>query len=62
MPQDIAVWLRDYLQEHGETDCEVVRAEAYAEGYSKAELREARLLCMIKPISKTFWKLPEGME
>lgn len=59
MKKDIADWLREFLRTHGETDCETVKEEAYCAGYSKSELKDARLICMIKSVSKTFWKLPE---
>jgi len=62
MKKDICDWLREYLAKNGPTDNEKVRAEAICAGYSKQEIREAKLICRIKSLPKTFWALPEELE
>ena len=57
--KDVAVCLREYLTEHGKTDCGKVRDAAKAAGYSRGELREAKLICQIKSVSTIYWSLPE---
>lgn len=57
--KDVTVWLREYLQEHGRTDCEVIRDAARAAGYTKGEIRDAKLLCRVKSESIIYWSLPE---
>lgn len=60
--KDVAEWLREYLREHGETDCEAVKDAAKKAGYTRGEIREAKLICRIKSGSTISWSLPEDEE
>ena len=57
--KDATNWLLGYLKEHGMTDCETVREAAKLAGYSRAELRAAKLNSPVKSRSFVFWLLPE---
>ena len=59
MKKDICDWLRDYLKDHGRSDCETVKEAARSAGYTKSEIKEAKLLCRIKSESVIYWSLPE---
>lgn len=68
MKLDVCDWLRAFLAT-GPKEVSEVRAAAKAAGYSRYELREAKLLCMVKsennwskdhPVTdKWYWSLPE---
>ena len=59
MKKDICDWLRDYLKEHGRSDCEDVKNAAKSTGYTEVEIKEAKYLCRVKSESVTYWSLPE---
>lgn len=59
MKKDICDWLRDHLKENGRSDCETVKAAARAAGYTRGELKEAKLLCRVISESVIYWSLPE---
>lgn len=59
MKKDICDWLRDYLKEHGRAACKDVKNAAKAAGYTKGEIKEAKLLCRVKSESVIYWSLPE---
>lgn len=59
MKKDICDWLRDYLKKHGRSDCETVKGAAKTAGYTKGEIKEAKLLCRVKSESVIYWSLRE---
>lgn len=59
--QQCADWLKAYLA--GKTlPCEEVRKAAFAEGFTKQELRIARAMLGVIPGMITTWELPEDDE
>lgn len=59
---DICSWLRKTLKP-GPMDVRAVKSAAKLAGYSKGELREAKLLCRVKSVHVSkdvwIWSLPE---
>ena len=71
MKEDVAIWLRKYLKIFGPCEVSKVRNAARTAGYTKSELRDAKLICMVKTTNnwsrytgttKWFWSLPEEQE
>lgn len=58
MQKDVVDWLREYFAVHGRSPAEDVKRAAAEAGYSRFELKEARLICQVKPESVTVWSLP----
>ena len=67
--EDVAAWLREYLKAFGPCEVSQVRNAARTEGYTKSELRDAKLICMVQTTNnwsrynkadKWFWSLSEG--
>lgn len=54
-------WLREYLR-NGPIDCEIVKAVARVEGFTKGELNRAKTLLRVKitttPQGIRLWQLP----
>ena len=68
MKNDVCDWLREYLHD-GPREVNEIRAAARAAGYTKGDLRKAKLICriqvtnnwsMYQPADRWIWKLPEG--
>ena len=66
MKKDACDWLREYLK-GGPKDVSKIRKDAREAGYSRAELREAKFICLVRvtnnwgrehPADKWFWSLP----
>ena len=65
---DICDWLRHFLRD-GPKEAQDIRLSAKNAGYSRAELREAKLICCVKttnnwsrdhPVAdEWYWSLPE---
>ena len=68
MKPDICDWLRNYLS-HGPVEVTEIRNAAKEAGYTRGELREAKLICCVKSTNnwstehphadQRFWSLPE---
>lgn len=68
MKIDICDWLRDYLK-NGPVEISEIRRDVKAAGYTRGDLREAKLICGIRvknnrtpehPFTdRWFWSLPE---
>lgn len=65
---DICDWLRDFLKD-GPKDARDIRLAAKNAGFTRGELREAKLICLVKTlnnwskehpfIDEWYWSLPE---
>lgn len=60
MKEDVCSWLRKYLDGRGPINCVEVRKAAREAGYTRGELKEAKLECGIVAVSVVYWSLPEG--
>lgn len=58
--KDVCDWLREYLRKNGTTDCETVRDAARVAGYTKGEIKAAKLICQVVSTSTVYWSLPEA--
>ena len=71
MKNDIYEWLREYLRD-GPKDVAAIRKAARDAGYTKGELREAKLICGVRTTNnrsathlvtnRWFWELSEAKE
>lgn len=59
MKTDVVDWLRAYFAAHGKSPAEDIKQAAAEDGYTRFELKEARLICQVKSESVTVWSLPE---
>ena len=68
MKKDICDWLREYLRD-GPKEVSEIRTAAKASGYTRGDLREAKMICGVqvtnnwspgRPVTDMwFWALPE---
>lgn len=66
---DVCDWLREYLRDGQPHDTEEVKQAARAAGYTRGDLRDARMICGVRTtnnakagirgVSRWFWSLPE---
>lgn len=59
---DCKEWLKEFLSSKDFVLCDIVKAEANQHGFSKKQLREARVLLGIKTFKRSenwFWYLEE---
>ena len=59
MKEDAVIWLRKYLLSHGPQPVEKIKAAAFDGGYSRYELKDARLILQIQSNSIVYWPLPK---
>lgn len=59
MQKEACNWLKAYLEEHGETSCEKVIADAKAAGFSREAVRRAKHEIGVLSRSDVRWSLPE---
>jgi hypothetical protein len=62
MKEDVVVWLKHYLLASGPQPAEIVKAAAFDAGYSRFEIKDARLLLMVESKSVVYWFLPKEQE
>lgn len=68
MKKDVCDWLREHLRD-GPKEVSEIRAAAKSSGYTRGDLREAKMICGVqvtnnwspdRPVTNMwFWELPE---
>lgn len=71
MKKDVCDWLREFLQA-GPREVDEIKSAAKSAGYTKGDLREAKLICRVesknnwnpydRKTNAWYWALPEDNE